>query len=120
MDRAPVRRAERATTRLGPTGLRQHLHTGEWPLALALEEVVEELLLTRLQHRDVGRLVLTALVPVVEELEPDERLRVERPRAVVVAQRLVDREQVVGPAVRDQERRGLVRGVDVVRRVVLL
>ena len=40
-------------------------------------------------------------------------------RAVVEADRLVGREQVVGPAVRDQQRRGRRRVVDVVRGVVL-
>lgn len=58
-------------------------------------------------------------MPVVAEQQRDRGARVVRLGAVVEADRLVSREQVVGPAVRDQQWRRRHRVVDVVARVVL-
>src|SRR5215208_1359655 len=75
----------------------------------AEEVVVEERVLGRLQLGDVGFLVLAAHVTVVEEEERDVRVRVLAVGPVVEADRLVGREEVVGPAVGDQERRRWLR-----------
>jgi len=66
------------------------------------------------QQRDVGGLVGAALVAVVEVHERQRRLRVELAQQVGVANRLVDREQVVGEAARHEQRGGRRRGVDLV------
>ena len=86
--------------------------------ALALDVVVEPGQLLRRAHRDVRRLVLAALVAQAGEEQRDVGARVLRPRPVVEAECLVGREQVVGPAARDQQRGRCLRVIDVVRRVV--
>jgi hypothetical protein len=64
--------------------------------------VVEPLELARVQQRAVRGLALRALVPEVHQEEPDRRTRMLRARAVVETDRLVGREQVIGPPARQQ------------------
>ena len=91
----------------------------------ALGVVVQEGLDPSGEQRLVGRLVLPAHVTAVPVEQGDRIGWIERSLQVVVAQRLVDREQVVGEAVGDQQRRGRLLGdavgavEQVVGRVVL-
>ena len=80
--------------------------------------VSEKGVLVLLEQRDVSFLVLAALMAVIEEEEGDVGAPILGARAVVEADRLVGGEDVVGPAVRDQERRRGDRVVDVVRGMV--
>ena len=79
-------------------GLGQRLHALERRRALALDVVVEPGVLLADAEGGVGDLVLPARVAVVGEDQRDRRA-VAGARAVVEADRLVGREQVVRPAV---------------------
>ena len=100
-------------------GARRRLRSG------ALQVKGEQVLDRAREQGLVARLVLRAHVAEVAVEQRDRIRRVHRVLEVVVADRLVDREQVVGEAVGDQQRRrgfpGETVGAveQVVRRVVL-
>ncbi len=99
-------------------GGRQRGRAGRGRRAGALEVVIEPGVLARPERRLVDRLVLTAGVAVVHEEERDRVAGVLGPGAVVEADRLVGREEVVVPAALDQQRRRRLAVVDVVGGVV--
>ena len=84
----------------------------------SLDVVVHPRVDARVLLRLLVGLALPALVAEVGEEQGDRRVRVLRPGPVVVAHGLVHREEVVGEAVRDQERRRRPGMVDVVGGVV--
>src|SRR4051794_11957786 len=107
MDRAPRRGTERTVGRrvLG-AGLRERGYAaGRRSAAAAAQVLVEERIALVVEVAVDPLLVGAARVAEVAELERDIGARVGGAKRVVDAQRFGGREEVIGPAVLDQERR---------------
>src|SRR5207253_8477629 len=102
----------------GGTGRRQRLGARARGGALPLQVVVEPGVQPGQEESLVGGLVLAAGVAVVHQEQRDRVARVVGAGAVVEADRLVDREEVVVPAALDQQGRRRLGVVDVIGGVV--